>query len=75
MAGPAFSDDSPPIAFAARRRRLLLAAGAITLTAGLAPRLQLGGLYWGSKGHDIVTSATDPKVPGIQQYIQALQTG
>lgn len=43
--------------------------------AGLAPRLQLGGLYWGSKGHDIVTSGTDPKVPGIQQYIQALQTG
>jgi peptidoglycan-N-acetylglucosamine deacetylase len=39
MAGPAFSDDSPPIAFAARRRRLLVAAGAITLTAGLAPRL------------------------------------
>jgi hypothetical protein len=43
--------------------------------AGLAPRLKLGGLYWGSKGHDIVTSASDPKVPGIQQYIQALQTG
>jgi peptidoglycan/xylan/chitin deacetylase (PgdA/CDA1 family) len=39
MAGPAFSDNSPPIAFAARRRRLLLAVGAITLTAGLAPRL------------------------------------
>ena len=42
--------------------------------AGLAPRLQLGGLYWGSKGHDIITSASDPKLPGIQQYIQALQT-
>ncbi len=39
MAGPAFSDDSPPAAFAARRRRLLLTVGAITLTAGLAPRL------------------------------------
>jgi hypothetical protein len=43
--------------------------------AGLASRLQLGGLYWGSANSNIVTSATDPKVPGIQQYMRALQTG
>jgi hypothetical protein len=39
--------------------------------AGLAPRLQLGCLYWGSKGHDIVTGPGDSKVPGIQQVMQA----
>lgn len=39
MAGPMFSDDASSAVFALRRRRLLLAAGAITLTSGLAPRL------------------------------------
>ena len=38
---------------------------------GLVPRLQLGCLYWGSAGHDIVTGADDPKVPGIQKVMQA----
>jgi hypothetical protein len=42
-----------------------------TYLAGLAPRLPLGCLYWGSAGADIVTGPTDPKVPGIQQVISA----
>ena len=38
---------------------------------GLVPRLQLGCVYWGSKGKDIVTGPDDPKVPGIQKVMQA----
>jgi hypothetical protein len=37
----------------------------------LAPRLPLGCLYWGCVGGDVVTSADDPKVPGIQQVVSA----
>ena len=43
--------------------------------AGLVARLPLGCVYWGSKGDDIVTGADDPKVPGIQQVMQAFQAG
>jgi TAT (twin-arginine translocation) pathway signal sequence len=43
--------------------------------AGLAPRLALGCVYWGSAGHDIVTGTADPKVAGIQQVMQAFQAG
>ncbi len=39
MADHTFSDDTPLADFAARRRRLLLATGAITLTSAIAPRL------------------------------------
>lgn len=42
--------------------------------AGLAPRLPLGCLYWGSVNHstqNVVTGSSDPKVPGIQQVIGA----
>lgn len=42
--------------------------------ASLAPRLPLGGLYWGSvnKGRqDVVTGPDDPKMPGIKQVIGA----
>jgi hypothetical protein len=42
-----------------------------TYLTGLVPRLQLGCLYWGSKGHDIVTGPSDAKVPGIQKVMQA----
>jgi hypothetical protein len=41
---------------------------------GLAPRLPLGGLYWGSVNHsrqNVVTGPNDPKVPGIQKVIGA----
>jgi hypothetical protein len=38
---------------------------------GLVPRLQLGCLWWGSKGHDIVTGPDDPKVPGIKKVMKA----
>jgi TAT (twin-arginine translocation) pathway signal sequence len=40
----------------------------------LAPRLQLGCLYWGDPGRtgeDTVTSANDPKIPGIRQVMSA----
>ena len=43
--------------------------------AGLAPRLPLGCLYWGAVHsnltYDVVTGPSDPKVPGIQQVINA----
>jgi hypothetical protein len=49
--------------------------------AGLATEspspLPLGCLYWGDDGADgldVVTSADDPKVPGIQQVISAFQS-
>jgi peptidoglycan/xylan/chitin deacetylase (PgdA/CDA1 family) len=42
MADRTFSDDAPLSDFAVRRRRLLLATGAITLTGALAPRLLAG---------------------------------
>lgn len=38
--------------------------------AGLAPRLPLGRVYWGSVNHgrqDVVTGPHDPKVPGIRR--------
>jgi hypothetical protein len=44
--------------------------------AGLASRLPLGCLYWGdpgATGQDAVTSADDPKIPGIQQVVSAFQ--
>jgi hypothetical protein len=47
-----------------------------TYLAGLAPRLPLGCLYWGDPGkdrQDAVTSANDPKIPGIRQVISAFQ--
>jgi hypothetical protein len=42
--------------------------------AGLASRLPLGCLYWGdpgADGQDAVTSADDPKIPGIRQVVSA----
>lgn len=49
--------------------------GYCTYLAGLASRqpsrLPLGCLYWGCQGGDVVTSASDPKVPGIQQVVSA----
>jgi hypothetical protein len=42
-----------------------------------APRLKLGCLYWGdpgADGQDAVTSADDPKIPGIQHVISAFQS-
>lgn len=39
MADPTFSDDTSAAVFAARRRRLVLATGAITVTSALASRL------------------------------------
>jgi hypothetical protein len=39
----------------------------------LAPRLPLGCLYWGSQSVDVVTSANDPKVPGIRRVVSAFQ--
>lgn len=39
----------------------------------LAPRLPLGCLYWGAHGIDAVTSAQDPKIPGIRRVISAFQ--
>jgi peptidoglycan-N-acetylglucosamine deacetylase len=42
MAGRWSSEDVPTGVFAARRRRLLLAVGAVTLTSALAPRLLEG---------------------------------
>ena len=44
--------------------------------AGLASRLPLGCLYWGdpgADGQDAVTSADDPKIPGIRQVVSAFQ--
>ena len=44
----------------------------------LAPRLPLGGLYWGATNggrQNVVTGPNDPKVPGIQQVIGAFRTG
>ena len=43
--------------------------------AGLAPRLPLGCLYFGAADENVVTSASDPKVPGIQQVIQGFSAG
>jgi hypothetical protein len=40
--------------------------------AGLAPRLPLGRVYWGSVNHgrqDVVTGPNDPKVPGIRRVM------
>jgi hypothetical protein len=39
--------------------------------ARTASRLPLGCLYWGAYGTDAVTSASDPKVPGIRKVISA----
>lgn len=39
--------------------------------AGLAPRLPLGCLYWGSGTVNAVTGPDDPKIPGIRQVISA----
>src|SRR5205085_6014254 len=44
-----------------------------TYLAGLAPRLPLGCLYFGSGSVNAVTSADDPKIPGIQQIVSAFQ--
>jgi hypothetical protein len=44
--------------------------------ASLAPRLPLGGLYWGAVNNgrqDVVTGPNDPKVPGIRHVIKAFQ--
>jgi hypothetical protein len=45
--------------------------------AGLVPRLPLGCLYWGAvhgtMTQDVVTGPSDPKIPGIQQVINAFQ--
>jgi hypothetical protein len=38
--------------------------------AGLAPRMPLGCLYFGCRDENTVTSASDRKIPGIQQVIQ-----
>jgi hypothetical protein len=38
--------------------------------AGLAPRMPLGCLYFGCQDENTVTSASDPKIPGIQQVVQ-----
>jgi TAT (twin-arginine translocation) pathway signal sequence len=47
--------------------------------AGLVPRLPLGCLYWGAVHngltYDVVTGPDDPKVPGIQQVINAFKAG
>jgi hypothetical protein len=47
----------------------------VSYLSGLAPRLPLGCLYWGSEGMDVVTGPSDQKVPGIQQVISAFQSG
>jgi hypothetical protein len=39
--------------------------------AGLASRLPLGCLYFGSGSVNAVTSAQDPKIPGIRQVVSA----
>jgi hypothetical protein len=39
--------------------------------AHLAPRLPLGCVYWGCRGHDIVKGPDDPKVPGILQVVSS----
>ena len=38
--------------------------------ASLAPRMPLGCLYFGCRDMNTVTSASDRKIPGIQQVIQ-----
>ena len=46
--------------------------------AGLAPRLALGGVYYGSRHHtscNVVESADDPKIPGIRAVLAALAAG
>jgi hypothetical protein len=42
-----------------------------TYLAGLAPQLQLGCVYWGSHGPNIVTGTNDPKIPGIRKMMHA----
>jgi hypothetical protein len=45
--------------------------------AGLAPRLPLGCVYWGSVNdgrQNVVTGPRDPKVPGIRQVMEAFRS-
>jgi peptidoglycan-N-acetylglucosamine deacetylase len=57
MAGRAYSDDALSPDFAARRRRVLLAAGAITVTSALAPR------WLASRPADAVLGRRTDRVP------------
>ena len=43
--------------------------------AGLAPKLPLGCIYFGCHDENTVPTASDPKIPGIQQVIQGWPGG
>jgi len=76
MAESVYPDDSSAEPFTGRRRRLLLAAGAITLTVGLAPRLlsarpqQYPPADHREPGHGVPGNGVPgrPGVPGLQHH-------